>query len=108
MIQLTNNLIAILVPDNAYDFEMRRNNQIIYLIRDVINPLSGTEKSEIIDIPNTKYGFVIRDWKIIGTINRSQMFDFNCDRKEYLTLLQSKEINLEELNNQKILIIEKI
>lgn len=63
------NYILIEVPSDAYDFSFRRNNQIIYLRKNVINPLTGIEKSVIIDIPNTKYGFVVKDWSIVGKLS---------------------------------------
>lgn len=55
------------VLDKAYDFKMRRNNQVIFLLKDVINPLTGSEKSEIIKIPNVRFGLLIKDLQIIST-----------------------------------------
>lgn len=54
------------VRENAYDFEMRRNDQVVYSVRGVINPLTGGEKSEIIKLEGTRYGLVSRDWEVVG------------------------------------------
>ncbi len=61
------NFLFLEIPKNAYDFDFRRNNELVYLLKDVINPLTNSEKSEILDIPDTKYGFTIKDWVIFCT-----------------------------------------
>ena len=135
MINLTDKLVAVLVPQ---DFEIQkygaldaRNNVIWGRLSDKRSytiPLDD----KIVNIP---YGEPKP--KIIGTITKSGKFDFSCEKyvekanslgeeyykdynnstksgtyftkeESFISLLNSKGIFLEELNNQKILILEKI
>jgi len=86
--------ILIEIEQKFYDFSSRRNNEIIYLLKDVINPLTGSEKSEITDLP-FKYGFVIRDHKIIGKLSdliqsKELLKIFNIDSDSELDLKLKK------------------
>lgn len=63
-------VLAVKVPDDAYDFSFRRHNQIVYLLKDNINPLTGWVNSEVTVIPNTRWReFKQEDWQLLGRAN---------------------------------------
>ena len=119
MIQITDKLIAVLVPEDAYNFTRFNfgNNHCIQW--EVDNKYDDTVQ-------------IKSDFNIIGTIAQSGQFDFDCEKYVYingsicynnrvnhkipfyskdlsfLSLLNSKGIFLDQLQNQKVLILEKI
>jgi len=126
MIELTNKLTVVLVPEDSYNFNY--SSGYLYYIS------SKDDLERELDFSNTENNF-----NILGTIEKLGEFDFefsfDCskyvekhelgygykdyvcldskaplDNKEdsFLTLLDSKEIFIEELNKQKLLILEKI
>lgn len=136
MVNLTDKIIAVIVPEDAYDFylsNMRRvGKTTIYFWTALIDKHydgSNCLSKQGWDIPRNNY-------KIIGTITKSEtnepIFDFDCEKyvepindkmyirytdytrrcktkeESFISLLQSKGIFLEELNNKKLLILEKI
>jgi hypothetical protein len=109
MRQITDNIIVLIVPNEAHDFGfMKHNNSLFYWLnnsRTISGGKGGMQKMEV----------DVNLLKIIGTINKLGEFDFDCqkyiefkDDNSFLSLLNSKGIFLEKLNEQKILIVEKI
>jgi hypothetical protein len=123
MIELTDKLIAVVVPEDAYDFLYCWGYLYYTSLKD------GMER-ELSLFDNNQI-----ECEIIGTITKSGEFDFDCekcvekhelgygykdyyypkskaplDNKEdsFLTLLDSKGTLLEKLDNEKILILEKL
>jgi len=120
MKQITDNLIAVLVPDdvtwvNVSDID----NAFIKSTLDINSILQyGKEKTTYYN-PNNMY-LPLGDWKTVGLIQQSGQFDFDFNstimdvweyglesKKTFLSLLNSKGIFLDQLQNQKILILEK-
>ena len=125
MIQITDKLIGIVVPEDASEF------QIIH---------EGTRVAYF--LPSYKRFDIPFNCKIVGTIKNDGTFDFDCEEyvgktyngkyyqflppgmmrlasmdssfpyetkeESFISLLNSKGILLEELNNEKLLILEKI
>jgi hypothetical protein len=141
MIQITNKLTAVIVPEDAYEFHLSNNRHVdkttIYFWSAMIDKhhdRTNCLSKQAWDIPENKY-------EIIGTITKVGKFDFECEKyvendlhlstdglaffknykdvisciysyetpeESFISLLQSKGISFDELNNQKILILEKI
>jgi hypothetical protein len=123
MIELTDKLIAVVVPEDAYDFLYYWGYLYYTSLKD------GMER-ELSLFDNNQI-----ECEIIGTITKSGEFDFDCEEyvevlkdnsgnarmdftinkwvyglsveNSFISLLQSKGISLGELNNEKILILEK-
>jgi len=91
--------LCIEIPENAYDFESRRNNEIIYGLKDCINPLTGSEKSVIVNLPDMKWGLIIREHEIIGTVKNILI---NPELQKKLKINSSNEL-IKALNLQKII-----
>ena len=129
MIELTDKLIAVIVPEDAYDFFYCWGYFYYTSLKDGMErELSLFDSNQI-------------ECEIIGTITKSGEFDFDCEKyvlctdleshklfgdgkwknynseypyyhetkeESFISLLQSKGIFLGELNNEKILILEKL
>lgn len=136
MTQLTDKLIAVLVPEDAKEIN---NNLISHQIdyNHIVNsPFGNLKFRDSIILEN----FWDEQFKIIGTITLSGEFDFDCEKyvestndnplnasyfnyeiglfnknnlefckeESFISLLNSKGIFLEKLEGQKILILEKL
>lgn len=132
--KLTDKLIAVIVPQNSKNHSLLKfkTHAVIEYVQWLKN---GKEfnASENIGGLNVE----LLNYKIIGTITKSGEFDFDCEKyvktanslgeeyykdynnstksgtyfskeESFISLLNSKGIFLEKLNNQKILILEKI
>lgn len=140
MKQITDKLIAVIVPDLPLKFMLYGRYLVMGFTTDdqliKINKIRRGDVNGFLSIP--------KDFEnIIGTINKDGVIDFDCEMyiekhpnlnyKDYMistlsllkngwtanwtknikedsfiSLLQSKEIFLEELNNEKLLILEKL
>ena len=107
MKQITDKLIAVLVPYDSFSFDIDKAKY---------TSLYDDTKREGLDVLSHKE----EDFNIIGTITQSGQFDFDFNstimdvweyglesKKTFLSLLNSKGIFLDQLQNQKILILEK-
>lgn len=144
MINLTDKLIAVIVPEDAFKYKTEYEDKYTSLLIKQKSKPDNNPYSETLTYDDWYYHSCLLETsrsksipkiKIIGTITKSEEFDFDCeeyvekhelgygykdydypnskaplDNKEdsFLTLLDSKGIFLEQLNNQKILILEKI
>jgi hypothetical protein len=134
MIQITDKLVAVLVPDDACEYSINHPNLETEDIEDIYTILrcwhkKGLSTIELSDDTNLKF-------KIIGTITKSGEFDFDCEtyirrverfdtnikhftdytntkqfliskKSSFISLLHSKGVVLEELDTKKLLILEK-
>jgi hypothetical protein len=126
MIELTDKLIAVIVPDEYNKFKISGTNY-----------LCGAEQTAWQALPPR---LDVASYNIIGTVNLLGEFDFDCEKyilctdleshklfgdgkwknynseypyyhetkeESFISLLESKNVKLENLNNQKLLILEK-
>ena len=147
MIEITGKLIAVLVPDDAFEFKTEYEDKYTSLLvkRKSVpdnNPFSDENTYEdwhyFACILETSRKSPIPEINIIGTITQSGQFDFDCEKyawknpksgkyhkwgepymndwgvgkfetpeESFLSLLNSKGIFLDQLQNQKVLILEK-
>jgi hypothetical protein len=123
MKKLTDNLFAVIVPDDAYNFDFV-NKQTKCLHFDTV--FIGNFSIELNHPTLDKF-------TIIGEITKDETFDFDCEKYvkpkdeaglyyhyiheqffigtaeySFITLLQDNDIFIENLKDQKILIIEKV
>ena len=144
MIHLTDNLVAVLVPEDAYDFGINKPNDVMdYLMLFADRPKESGSSGFCVELDDSF------EYEIVGLIDSFGKFNFDCekyvekvdiktdlwDKKPYyknycaregycdlvvypnydgsykdsfLSLLRSKSISLKKLNNQKLLILEKL
>lgn len=101
MIQLTDKLIAVLIPGDAYDVQILGDN-ILGMCSDLDKNPSGN-----FQIRTDKHLLV----NVIGIISFPGEFDWEINEFEkglYFEQLNSKGINIQNLNGNKILILEQI
>jgi hypothetical protein len=130
MIQITDKLLAILVPEKSKNHSLTKfKTHTVIKYTDFLSDGSGFNVSE----NNGDWNVELLNYKIVGTISKDGEFEFDCERyvekakysttlwKDYrvdetngfdkkehsfISLLQSKGIPVEKLN-MKLLILEK-
>jgi hypothetical protein len=137
MIELTNKLIAVTVPGDAYDFRVWDDYSRFKQNKDISNlvfKVNSSKELTYIELGNLTYS-------IVGTITKLGNFGFDCTdyvgkpfngkyyeflpsgmmrvaslnhsfpfgtkEESFISLLNSKGILLEQLNDQKLLILER-
>lgn len=122
MTQLTDKLIAVLLPEDAYDFDLKikflkykflENNQI-NILKDFkysknSYKILGTVTKDNIDFDCEKYvEKCLNSFSYINYKSKNQPSVFRTKKESFISLLNSKGLFLDKLDNQKILILEKI
>jgi hypothetical protein len=95
MIQITDKLVAVLVPDDACEYSINHPNLETEDIEDIYTILrcwhkKGLSTIELSDDTNLKF-------KIIGTITKSGEFDFDCET--YIRRVERFDTNIKHFTD---------